>query len=83
MKRAPVIPKHTVKDIRPETEPSAAPAAPMVDSLIARVGAMARGNTILLPVCGREVKFILEAIPARVLRRHQESGQVMNVTRNY
>ena len=63
MKRAPVIPKHTVKDIRPETEPSAAPAAPMVDSLIARVGAMARGNTILLPVCGREVKFILEAIP--------------------
>ena len=47
MKRAPVIPKHTVKDIRPETEPSAAPAAPMVDSLIARVGAMARGNTIL------------------------------------
>ena len=50
MKRAPVIPKHTVKDIRPETEPSAAPAAPMVDSLIARVGAMARGNTILLPV---------------------------------
>ncbi|HHU0617428.1 TPA: ParB/RepB/Spo0J family plasmid partition protein [Enterobacter hormaechei subsp. xiangfangensis] len=63
MKRAPVIPKHTVKDIRPETDPSAAPAAPMVDSLIARVGAMARGNTILLPVCGREVKFILEAIP--------------------
>ena len=63
MKRAPVIPKHTVKDIRPETDLSAAPAAPMVDSLIARVGAMARGNTILLPVCGREVKFILEAIP--------------------
>ena len=63
MKRAPVIPKHTVKDIRPETEPSAAPAAPMVDSLIARVGAMARGNTILLPVCGREVKFILETVP--------------------
>ncbi|WP_175437438.1 ParB N-terminal domain-containing protein, partial [Enterobacter sp. IF2SW-B1] len=49
--------------MRPETDPSAAPAAPMVDSLIARVGAMARGTTILLPVCGREVIFILEAIP--------------------
>lgn len=63
MKRAPVIPKHTVKNTLVETEQSAAPAAPMVDSLIARVGAMARGNSILLPVCGREVKFTLEAIP--------------------
>ena len=65
MKRAPVIPKHVVKN--PPSEPvqptSAAPAAPMVDSLIARVGAMARGNSIILPVCGREVKFTLEAIP--------------------
>ena len=51
MKRAPVIPKHTVKDIRPETDPSAAPAAPMVDSLIARVGAMAAG----MPFCFRFV----------------------------
>ncbi|HFH0620435.1 TPA: ParB/RepB/Spo0J family plasmid partition protein [Escherichia coli] len=64
MKRAPIIPKHTVKDIRPEINQSEAPAAPMVDSLISRVGAMARGNSIQLPVCGREVKFILEAIPA-------------------
>jgi len=35
----------------------------MVDTLIARVGAMAKGNTITLPVCGREVKFVLETIP--------------------
>lgn len=63
MKRAPVIPKHSVKQTLVEDDLSAAPAAPMVDSLIARVGAMARGNSILLPVCGREVKFTLEAIP--------------------
>lgn len=65
MKRAPVIPKHVIKNPPSETaQPtSAAPAAPMVDSLIARVGAMARGNSIILPVCGREVKFTLEAIP--------------------
>lgn len=65
MKRAPVIPKHVVKNPPSETvQPtSATPAAPMVDSLIARVGAMARGNSIILPVCGREVKFTLESIP--------------------
>ncbi|EBS9452170.1 ParB/RepB/Spo0J family plasmid partition protein [Salmonella enterica] len=64
MKRAPIIPKHIVKNTPSEIiQPAAAPAAPMVDSLIARVGAMARGNSILLPVCGREVKFTLEAIP--------------------
>lgn len=65
MKRAPVLPKNPIKEVRPDTEQSVAPAAPMVDSLIARVGAMARGNSILLPVCGREVKFILEAIPGK------------------
>ncbi|MEZ2453649.1 ParB/RepB/Spo0J family plasmid partition protein [Raoultella planticola] len=63
MKRAPVIPKHTPSTTPAEVETSPAPAAPMVDSLIARVGAMARGNAIALPVCGREVKFTLEVIP--------------------
>ncbi|ECL5981398.1 ParB/RepB/Spo0J family plasmid partition protein [Salmonella enterica] len=63
MKRAPVIPKHTVTP-PVETGPSAASAAPMVDSLIARVGVMAKGNSITLPVCGKEVKFTLEVIPA-------------------
>lgn len=65
MKRAPIIPKHTANSQTVEiaSSPAPAPAAPMVDSLIARVGAMARGNSISLPVCGREVKFTLEVIP--------------------
>lgn len=63
MKRAPVIQKHTVSPQLTETPSSLPPAAPMVDSLIARVGAMARGNAIVLPVCGRDVKFTLEVIP--------------------
>lgn len=62
MKRAPVIPKHTMKTSTEDSVQSPSPAAPMVDSLIARVGAMARGNTISLPVCGREVKFTLETL---------------------
>ncbi|MCV3303764.1 ParB/RepB/Spo0J family plasmid partition protein [Leclercia adecarboxylata] len=61
MKRAPIIPKST-PSATPMTTVTA-PAAPMVDTLIARVGAMAKGNTITLPVCGREVKFVLETIP--------------------
>jgi ParB family chromosome partitioning protein len=46
MKRAPVIPRHTTHTQSTEDTSSLAPAAPMVDSLIARVGAMARGNAI-------------------------------------
>ncbi|MCP6043065.1 plasmid-partitioning protein, partial [Klebsiella pneumoniae] len=62
MKRAPVIPRHTTHTQSTEDTSSPAPAAPMVDSLIARVGAMARGNAISLPGCGREVKFTLEVL---------------------
>lgn len=62
MKRAPVIPKHALNTQLVEDTSSSTPAAPMVDSLIARVGAMARGNAITLPVCGREVKFTLEVL---------------------
>ncbi|MCE1447872.1 plasmid-partitioning protein, partial [Enterobacter hormaechei] len=62
MKRAPVIPRHTTHTQSTEDTSSPAPAAPMVDSLIARVGAMARGNAISLPVSGREVKFTLEVL---------------------
>lgn len=62
MKRAPVIRKTTVPAATP-VETEQAPAAPMVDSLIARVGAMARGNSIVIPVCGRDVKFTLETVP--------------------
>lgn len=62
MKRAPIIPKSSPSSSA--GTPSAAPAAPMVDSLIARVGGMAKGNSIVLPVCGRDVKFTLETLPA-------------------
>ena len=70
MKRAPVIPKHTFNTPATETPSSAVPAAPMVDSLIARVGAMARGNSIVLPVCGQEVRFSLEVIPGDSVESH-------------
>lgn len=60
MKRAPIIPKPSVSTSN--TAATAVPAAPMVDSLIARVGAMAKGNTITLPICGRNVKLTLETI---------------------
>lgn len=70
MKRAPVIPKHTVSTPATETPSSVVPAAPMVDSLIARVGAMARGNSIVLPVCGQEVRFSLEVIPGNSVESH-------------
>lgn len=63
MKRAPILPKNMVNTQPAEASTSHVPAAPMVDSLIARVGAMARGNAIILPVCGQEVKFTLEVIP--------------------
>lgn len=62
MKRAPVITK-TVNTTTSEPSSNATiPAAPVVDSLIARVSAM-KSNTITLPVCGRDVKFTLETIP--------------------
>lgn len=67
MKRAPVIAKNTLNTPSAETKVSEVPTAPMVDSLIARVGAMARGNSITLPVCGRDVKFTLETIPGSSL----------------
>lgn len=66
MKRAPIIPKSS--SVNTTAIPSSAPAAPMVDSLIARVGVMARGNTITLPVCGRDVKFVLETISGTAVK---------------
>ena len=47
MKRAPVIPKHTLNTQPVEDTSLSTPAAPMVDSLIARVGVMARGVIVL------------------------------------
>ena len=68
MKRAPIIPKN-IPSASASAPTATVPAAPMVDSLIARVGAMAKGNTILLPVCGREIKFTLETISADSIER--------------
>lgn len=65
MKRAPIIPKTTPHTSHPS--PADVPAAPMVDSLIARVGAMAKGNIITIPVCGKDVKFTLETIPSELI----------------
>lgn len=67
MKRAPIIPKTSPAQLT--THQIAAPAAPMVDSLIARVGSMAKGNTISLPVCGREVKFVLETLAGNTVEK--------------
>ena len=67
MKRAPIIAKTTPSNLALSS--AAAPAAPMVDSLIARVGAMAKGNTITLPICGREVRFVLETIPGNLVEK--------------
>jgi ParB family chromosome partitioning protein len=60
MKRAPIIVKPKTTSMTVSS--SDVPAAPMVDSLIARVGTMAKGNTISLPVCGREVRFVLQTL---------------------
>ncbi len=65
MKRAPIIPRSISNDAHADN----APAAPMVDALISRVGALTKGNTIHLPVCGREVKFTLETISADEVSR--------------
>lgn len=62
MKRAPIIPKIVKSNtVEPGVD---APAAPMVDTLISRVGAMAKGNAVTLPVCGRDVRFTLEIVAA-------------------
>lgn len=62
MKRAPIIPK--TQRPQPIVAEQSTPAAPMVDSLLSRVGALAKGNSISLPICGREVKLTLKVIPA-------------------
>lgn len=61
MKRAPIITKSS-SPASPASEAPSQSAAPVVGSLISRVGNMSKGNTIVLPVCGRDVKFVLETI---------------------
>jgi ParB family chromosome partitioning protein len=40
-----------------------APTAPAVSDLIQTVGSMKPGNTVSIPVCGREVVFTLQTVP--------------------
>lgn len=61
MKRAPIITKSS-SPASPASEAPSQSAAPVVGSLISRVGNMSKGNKIVLPVCGRDVKFVLETI---------------------
>lgn len=61
MKRAPIITKSS-SPASPASEAPSQNAAPVVGSLISRVGNMSKGNMIVLPVCGRDVKFVLETI---------------------
>ncbi|EFA4866134.1 ParB/RepB/Spo0J family plasmid partition protein [Escherichia coli] len=62
MKRAPIIPRVKVQETHSEKDSS---AAPMVDALISRVGALTKGNSLLLSIDGRDVKFVLESVPAK------------------
>lgn len=63
-------PQFDLSKVRTNTD-NAAPtsAAPVVNELIAQVGGMKSGNTISLPVCGREVTFTLRTIPAEHVER--------------
>lgn len=73
MKRAPVL--KNAPDLtkaagqqRPAGAPSVAPSSPMVADLSRRVGGM-KGNVITLPVCGRDVTFTLETVPAEMVEK--------------
>ncbi|MBA5234736.1 ParB/RepB/Spo0J family plasmid partition protein [Pectobacterium aroidearum] len=73
MKRAPVMknaPKINLDAAATGTAPqdSRQPAAPAVAKLSERVRGMT-GNTITLPVCGRDVTFTLKTIPAEMVKR--------------
>lgn len=67
MKRSPVLrnaPSINFDDAKPaisNAEPSV--SAPAVSQLASRVSGM-KGNTIVLPVCGRNVAFTLKVIAA-------------------
>jgi len=64
-------PQFDLSKIKASTNSPDTPAsvAPVVNELIAQAGGMKSGNTISLPVCGREVKFTLRTIPAGNVER--------------
>lgn len=67
MKRAPIIPKTSTAPAPELTADTS--AAPVIDSLIARVSTMAKGNFITLSVCGRDVRFTLETVAADMVEK--------------
>ena len=67
MKNAPDL-SRAASQPRPAAETSAAPASPVIGDLSRRIHGMT-GNTITLPVCGRDVKFTLETVPAGRVER--------------
>lgn len=64
-------PKFDMSKVKTSTSsPSnTASVAPVVNELIAQAGSMKNGNTISLPVCGREMVFTLRTIPAGNVER--------------
>ncbi len=72
MKRAPIL--KNAPDLKKnmpatvDTHTSNEPASPAVSALRSRVSSMT-GNTIILPVCGRDVTFTLKVIPADRVER--------------
>lgn len=64
-------PQFDLSKVRTSTSSTSntASVAPVVNELIAQAGSMKNGNTISLPVCGREVVFTLRTIPAGNVER--------------
>lgn len=67
MKNAPTLPKNTgeMKSSAPGTPKF---TSPVVSDLNRLMNGMT-GNTITLPVCGRDVKFVLETVPAHMVKK--------------
>ena len=65
MKNAPNLPKLSgqATDTATATQHHATPASPVVGDLRSRLQGM-KGNAITLPVCGRDMAFTLETVPA-------------------
>lgn len=71
MKNAPNLSKMSGQNSATATEPApkhAAPAAPVLGDLSRRLQGM-KGNTITLPVCGRDVTFTLETVVPEMVEK--------------
>nr|WP_289394888.1 ParB/RepB/Spo0J family plasmid partition protein [Pantoea stewartii] len=74
MRNAPQFDLSKVRASQPRDNDAQA-AAPVVNELSKLVGGMKPGNTVSIPVCGREVAFTLRTIPAA---RVEKSTMVWN-----